>query len=125
MLVAVATWICAAPGSQVWAQEPAPLPPDKAALLVETITLELGPDGFTPSAIDVPRKRFFLHVRNLLPTAKLTLALERDSSGRVLDRVLDFSKRKHFDEAILLPPGTYVLRVVERPEWRATLVVNR
>lgn len=103
----------------LYVQAQAPHEPLQAEVLI------LSRGGFNKSAINRPRGRFILHVENRSGADDIDIQLKKAEDGRVLDKQLEKHNRKQ-KGVVSLPPGDYLLSVVDHPEWvcRVTITAN-
>jgi hypothetical protein len=88
---------------------------------VQGLVIALRPSGFSPSEIEIAEGRFLFIVQNRCGIRDLTFRLDREGGERlyeVHDRKLQW--KKEFD----LSPGTYVISVVDHPEWSCLIRVK-
>lgn len=91
---------------------------------VETVTLELSANGFYPAELTLKAGRYFLNVRNVTPLERIDLELVREKGETLRERVLQPISKKHMDEVVVLPAGTFLVRVKGRPEWTARIAIT-
>jgi hypothetical protein len=85
------------------------------------LVIAIRPIGFTPAQLDLVAGSYLFIVQNRCGIRDLTFRLVRDT-GEKLHEVHDQKPqwKKQFD----LHPGTYILSVVEHPEWRSVITVT-
>ena len=91
--------------------------------MVETERVTVRPAGFEPAQITRPAGEFILAADNLSGLRELTLVLERENGERIRERRLTAEQFK-WKARLDLPPGRYVIRELNHPEWRFTLTVT-
>jgi hypothetical protein len=88
---------------------------------VEGIVFAVQPTGFDPPDVSLAKGSYLFIVQNRSGIRDLTFQLDREAGGKlheVHDQKLQW--KKIFD----LNPGSYVLTVVEHPEWRSVITVR-
>jgi hypothetical protein len=88
---------------------------------VKGLVIALLPTGFDPAEIEIPKGRYLFHVQNRCRVRDLAYRLEFES-GEQVHEVHD--KKMQWKKEIDLHPGTYVLSVVDHPDWRSTIRVK-
>ena len=92
------------------------------------VQITVRPTGFEPSDIAHPNKKFLLAIDNQSGAENLALQLlEEDEHGNARAKLRDFGlslKSLNKRELIHLPPGRYVLREVNHPEWACHITIS-
>lgn len=90
---------------------------------VETESITIEPHGFEPAEITRPYGRFRLGVDNRSGLEDIQLRLERADGGTV--PALESRKRRlSWHEEVDLPPGRYVIRETNHPEWTCLITIT-
>lgn len=85
------------------------------------LVIAIRPNGFSPPEIEITDGRYVLVVQNHSGLRDLTFQLDREGGERLHQVQAQRSKwSKEFD----LHPGTYVLSVVDHPEWQCLIKVK-
>lgn len=112
--LALASFICGAGSSH------AAVPPETAKEAIETVVVELGPDGFYPK--EIQRKaggKFYIFMRIGVGQEPLALQME-NAAGVALKRDNLPNVGKRWGQLIDVPAGKYVLRV----PGKANMAIN-
>ncbi len=107
-----------APASGVVTQ---PLPSQSQNQDVHGLVIAIHPTGFTPPEMEVAAGRYLFIVQNRSGIDDLAFRFDRQNADKlheVRDHRLQW--KKQFD----LHPGTYVLSVVDHPEWTCVVTVK-
>jgi len=85
------------------------------------LVIAIRPNGFSPSEFEITDGRYVVLVQNRSGLRELTFQLDREGGERLHQVRAQRSKwSKEFD----LHPGTYVLSVVDHPEWQCLIKVK-
>ena len=95
--------------------------PDQKGPDVQGLVVALRPAGFTPSAFELTEGKYLFIVQNRCGIRGLTFQMFRDS-GEKLHEVND--RKPQWKNQFDLHPGTYVLSVLDHPEWRCVIKVK-
>ena len=87
----------------------------------ELITIE--PHGFEPAEITRPQGRFLLAIDNRSGLEDIQLRLERAEGGRV-PSLEARNRRLSWREEVDLPPGRYVIKETDHPEWSCLITIT-
>lgn len=87
----------------------------------ELITIE--PHGFEPAQVTRPQGRFLLAIDNRSGLEDIQLRLERAEGGRV-PALEARNRRLSWREEVDLPPGRYVIRETNHPEWSCLITIT-
>ena len=121
----VATYRALHAGAPVVAEAP---PPDASAGGADreglsVLRLTLGPEGFTPAQVTLPRGRFLLVVYNKSGLEELGLSLDAGAGGR-LRASRAKGRGSRWREVFDPPPGEYTLGVADHPDWSCHITVT-
>lgn len=90
---------------------------------VEAEIIALHPWGFEPKEISRPPGPFFLALDNRSGLDQMDVSLERETGPKF--RAIGVSKNKRkWREKLTLPPGTYLLREANHPEWVCRITIQ-
>lgn len=101
-------------GSVVYAE-------DQERLEAELITIR--PTGFEPASITRPRGKFLLAVNNRTGLDEVSLQLDSQAGARQ-DSVRLSRKHHGWRKLVDLPPGRYVLRETNHPDWVCHITIS-
>jgi hypothetical protein len=88
---------------------------------LQGLVIAISPNGFAPSEIEITDGAYVLVVQNRSGLRDLTFQFDRQGGERLHQVRAQKSKwSKEFD----LHPGTYVLSVVDHPEWQCLVKVK-
>lgn len=88
---------------------------------VEIVTVR--PWGFEPKEINRRAGPFFLAVDNHSELSDIDVSLNQESGPRLNGVGVTKNKRK-WRQKLTLPPGTYVLREANHPEWTCRITIE-
>lgn len=91
---------------------------------VEAELITIRPTGFEPAQITRAGGRFVLAVDNRSGFEEVDLQLNRETGSREREALVH---RKQLDwrEFVDLPPGRYVLKEVNHPDWACLITITR
>lgn len=89
---------------------------------LKVLRLTLGPEGFTPAQVTLPRGRFLLVVYNKSGVEEVVLRLDGGDGGR-LREARSKGRGSRWRDVFDPPPGRYVLGVADRPAWKCDITV--
>ena len=91
---------------------------------IEAELIALGPNGFEPKEVRrAPGKPFLLMVENRSGSPVVSLALNSSAKLPLLNTSLPREKRL-WSDVLNLPPGIYILKEVDHPDWICTITVE-
>ena len=90
---------------------------------IETVTVRLRADGFSPTEVTQPRGAFFLMVENETALEELALRLDLETGSQILQ--VDVPRKKRdWAEALDLPAGRYLLTEANHPGWSCSIRIT-
>lgn len=89
----------------------------------ETEVVTLKPFGFEPGEITRPQGRFILKVNNRSGLEEMHVRLQREA-GQSEREAKVHRKRLDWSDELNLPPGRYVLRVADHPQWACRITIT-
>jgi hypothetical protein len=96
---------------------------DNSSERVEAELITLKRTGFEPREINRPAGRFILVVHNRSGLEEMSLDLVRENGERIKS-VRVHRKKLDWKEVITLPPGVYLLRELNNPEWTCRINIT-
>ncbi len=96
--------------------------PAPSSIQVEPITLK--PDGFEPKEVRRPATPFVLAVNNRSRLMDVSFGLFREDQHKVQE-IKGSKGQIRLMKMIDLPPGNYLLKEVNHPEWMCHIVLSR
>lgn len=96
--------------------------PAPSDITVEPVTLK--PGGFEPKELRLQASPFVLSVNNRSRVFDLSFELYRED-GHKLHEIKGPKGQVHPMKLIDLPPGNYLLKEVNHPEWTCRIVLSR
>jgi len=90
---------------------------------VETELITLEPHGFEPAEITRPHGRFRLGIDNRSGLENIELQVESVDRSRV-PVLKNRNRRLSWREEVDLPPGQYVIRETNHPEWTCQITIT-
>ncbi len=109
--------LLAAPGVPVRAQTAPPLP--KLVSFIKVL-----PYGFEPSVVEQDPGRILLVVHNRTGLRQITLRLDREVGGRLVEVSLP-TTRVRWGQRLVLVPGKYVLTEANHPNWICRITISQ
>jgi len=88
---------------------------------VKGLVIAIRPTGFIPAQIDLTDGTYLFMVQNRCGIRDLTFRFDRDTGER-LTEVHD--QKLQWKKEFALYPGTYILSVVNHPQWRSVINVK-
>jgi len=88
---------------------------------IHGLVFAIRPTGFEPAEVEVAKGAYLFIVQNRSGIRDLDFRLDRQA-GEKLHEVRD--QRAQWKKQFDLKPGTYVLSIVDHPEWRSVITVN-
>lgn len=95
---------------------------ERPAQGLKVLRVTLGPEGFTPAEVTLPRGRFLLVVYNKSGLEDVVLRLDGENGGR-LREARSKGRGSRWRDVFDPPPGRYVLGVADRPAWKCDITV--
>lgn len=93
------------------------------------VQITVRPTGLEPSELELSNKKFLLAIDNQSGAGNLALQLlEEDEHGNARAKLRDLGlslESLNKREVIHLPPGRYVLREVNHPEWACYITIGQ
>lgn len=90
---------------------------------IEAELITIRPTGFEPAEITRAGGRFVLAVDNRSGFEEVDLQLNRETGSRVREALVH-RKQLDWSEFVDLPPGRYVLKEVNHPDWLCLITVT-
>jgi hypothetical protein len=90
---------------------------------VEVEEVLLSPNGFEPSELNLPSRRFILAVVNRSQAEDLSLQIYREAGGKQHEMHLP-GGQVDWADSIDLPPGRYLLTEANHPDWRCRIIIS-
>lgn len=94
-------------------------PDDEAKVLL----LTMRPSGFEPQRLTLNAGKYLVVVRNRTGLSEFALRLERETGERLHEAAARRYQRD-WKYLLQLPPGTYVLKETNHPEWICRITVT-
>ena len=85
------------------------------------LVIPLRPTGFVPAELEITDGRYLLIVENRCGIRDLTFHLDREGGERLHEAQ---EHKLQWKEKFNLRPGSYVLSVLEHPEWHCVIKVR-
>jgi hypothetical protein len=90
---------------------------------VEAELITIQPNGFEPSEISRPKGRFLLGIDNRSGSEQIQLRLELTDGARV-PALESRNRRLSWREEVDFPPGQYVIKEMNHPEWSCLITIT-
>ena len=87
------------------------------------LPIALRMNGFAPAEIERPAGEFFISVTNLTDSPELDFRLDRENGERLHSAKAPKEKRA-WRQSVRLTPGTYLLTVLDHPEWSCRITIT-
>lgn len=100
-----------------------PLPMETTSPRVETELITIEPYGFEPAEIRRPQGRFRLGIDNRSGLEDIELQVETAGRSRV-PILKNRNRRLSWREEVDLPPGNYLIRETNHPEWTCLITIT-
>lgn len=100
-----------------------PLPLETTSQRAETELITIEPHGFEPAEIRRPQGRFRLGIDNRSGLEGIQLQVETAGRSRV-PILKNRNRRLSWREEVDLPPGNYVIKEANHPEWSCLIIIT-
>ena len=98
-------------------------PPQRNRSNVVALPIALRMSGFAPAELTRPAGDYFIAVSNLTDLPEVVLTLAREGGERLHSARVQPNNRA-WRQQVRLHPGSYVLSVVDHPEWLCRITVT-